>query len=497
MENTREYYAPAPEEGQRIVLHHRLVKALGEQHRHGKAASEWAIHRLVERGMLTARYGRSDLPSAMRRDGVWHGGGSYEVRELKYCLVESTARLWEWWRTLEGSHADSSSHAAVPDQTVRSHQERTSDPHAILDTLLAEAESRRKEEDEARRIAQARTARLREQATLRNRLAAAFERACRFTNEEHCEGRKPGEEGFGRWAEQFLALGVVLRECDGAVDGLGLEGRLRAVAGKTAPAAMKYACALLLVAMEGRPDAVKSALGRGNGDRELRRFVLWLPYILDNLWLPFPDDDGRTRVALAPEGASLEEAHQADQAFGWRPLGLSAGQPGEDEGVAESPGLIRPLAPHRLEAESDLPRPAADTPSQLPVPVPAESPSTEVPPTVVRKPKRSTERGEGRVKLIAALTHHHQYADGGCLNVAPVRNNELARQAGVSTSTAKAFFDQAFGGPERERGHAKYMVVCRDPGRLAESLKVLNGEFAPHELYGRKPADEDERDEDA
>src|SRR5262245_42810545 len=87
MDNTREFYAPAPEEGQRIVLHHRLVKALGEQNRHGKAASEWAIHRLVEKGMLTARYGRGDRPSWQTRDGAWHGGDSYEVRELKNCLI--------------------------------------------------------------------------------------------------------------------------------------------------------------------------------------------------------------------------------------------------------------------------------------------------------------------------------------------------------------------------------------------------------------------------
>src|SRR5262249_18814112 len=41
-----------------------------------------------------------------------------------------------------------------------------------------------------------------------------------------------------------------------------------------------------------------------------------------------------------------------------------------------------------------------------------------------RTPKRSTERGEGRAKLIAALTKHHQYADGGCLNLEPIGNNE-------------------------------------------------------------------------
>jgi hypothetical protein len=53
--------------------------------------------------------------------------------------------------------------------------------------------------------------------------------------------------------------------------------------------------------------------------------------------------------------------------------------------------------------------------------------------------KRSTERGEGRAKLIAALTNHHQYADGSCLNLEFIGNNRLAEVAGVSPSTASKF----------------------------------------------------------
>lgn len=106
------------------------------------------------------------------------------------------------------------------------------------------------------------------------------------------------------------------------------------------------------------------------------------------------------------------------------------------------------------------------------------------------KPKRSTERGEGRAKLIAALTKHHKYADGGCLNLEPIGNNELARLAGVDQATASAFFKQQF------KGHGKYKATCADAGRLAVALKLLNGEFAPHLLYGGKPADKHERDEE-
>lgn len=114
----------------------------------------------------------------------------------------------------------------------------------------------------------------------------------------------------------------------------------------------------------------------------------------------------------------------------------------------------------------------------------AEAPSDTSSPT---KAKRSTERGEGRAKLIAALTKHHQYADDGCLNLEPIGNNELARLAGVSESTASAFFNTQFD------GHTRYRAVCGDATRLVLALKLLNQEFAPHHLYGSKPPDEGER----
>lgn len=63
--------------------------------------------------------------------------------------------------------------------------------------------------------------------------------------------------------------------------------------------------------------------------------------------------------------------------------------------------------------------------------------------------KRSTERGEGRLKLIGALTKHHQYAGGSCLNLEPIGNNDLAKAAAVSPSTASTFFNNEF------QGHTK------------------------------------------
>jgi hypothetical protein len=107
-----------------------------------------------------------------------------------------------------------------------------------------------------------------------------------------------------------------------------------------------------------------------------------------------------------------------------------------------------------------------------------------------RRTKRSTERGEGRVKLIAALTKHHKYADGSCLNQAPVGNNELARLAGVSDSTASAFFKKQF------RGHSKYRAICSDERSLIAVLKLLNQEFAPHHLFGANPPAEGKQEDE-
>jgi hypothetical protein len=109
--------------------------------------------------------------------------------------------------------------------------------------------------------------------------------------------------------------------------------------------------------------------------------------------------------------------------------------------------------------------------------------------TLKVKPKRSTEKGEGRVKLIAALTAHHKYSNGGSLNLEPVGSNELARAASVSQSTASEFFNDAF------KGHGQYKMACQDATKLAAMLKLLRGEFAPHHLYGSVPQGERDGDD--
>jgi hypothetical protein len=104
-------------------------------------------------------------------------------------------------------------------------------------------------------------------------------------------------------------------------------------------------------------------------------------------------------------------------------------------------------------------------------------------------PKRSTVGGEARAKLIAALTKHHNYADGSCLNSEPIGVRKLAELAEVSASSASEFLKKEFA------GYQKYCQRCRDTRRLSFDLKVLNGEFSPHQLYGSSPEDQGLQDD--
>jgi hypothetical protein len=197
------------------------------------------------------------------------------------------------------------------------------EPSAILDSLHVECESRRNEEDALRQYDEAQARRLAEHAAYRERLAGAFNDAYAFPREETEQGRKPCKEGFRRWAERFVSLGTIMCRCDEAIERLNLRKRLHAVAQKPAPTAMKYACALVLLAAEGNSDAIAPALEKANRDLELQRFVLWLPFILDSLWLPYTVRGAAARVASSPDGTTFEEHLQAEQAFGALPITLT------------------------------------------------------------------------------------------------------------------------------------------------------------------------------
>jgi len=98
-----------------------------------------------------------------------------------------------------------------------------------------------------------------------------------------------------------------------------------------------------------------------------------------------------------------------------------------------------------------------------------------------KKSKRSTESGEAREKLIAALTLHHKYENGSCLNWEPVGCNQLAELAKVSGSTASEFFAKKF------KGWGEYKRFCQNEVKILGSLAQLNGEMTPAVLFNRLP----------
>ena len=194
---------------------------------------------------------------------------------------------------------------------------------------------------------------------------------------------------------------------------------------------------------------------------------------------------GPDNIKLTPSELAMLEAYLK------QPVSLSTIQQ-EQRATGESETLAKR---NKLTLIRDFNRnlQATQLPSGSPIAGAADNasePATGATPGA-KKAKRSTERGEGREKLIAALTKHHKYADDGCLNLDPIGNNELARLATVSDSTASSFFKKKFG------GHTKYRTFyCRDAGRLVAAIKQLRQEYSPDNLFGRAPRGERDRDDE-
>jgi hypothetical protein len=148
-----------------------------------------------------------------------------------------------------------------------------------------------------------------EERDLRQGLVDAFEDIYGFTNKEDRQG----------WAEQLLSLGTVMRKCDAAIPRLDLVGRLNAVIQRPAPDSMRAACALLLVALEGKADAVVSGLETADRNEKSRQWISWVPFVGGRLWGPFPDKSGVRWFQTPPDGATYEECQQAERAFSWPP----------------------------------------------------------------------------------------------------------------------------------------------------------------------------------
>ncbi|MCO6455099.1 MAG: hypothetical protein J5I93_07350 [Pirellulaceae bacterium] len=93
--------------------------------------------------------------------------------------------------------------------------------------------------------------------------------------------------------------------------------------------------------------------------------------------------------------------------------------------------------------------------------------------------RRKTVKGKAREELISALTKHHKYEDGGCLNTDFISVRELAGRTGLSVGSASNFFNRQFNEGKKGGGHDKYKLTCRDPGALSDAIKAMRGEFTP------------------
>jgi hypothetical protein len=141
---------------------------------------------------------------------------------------------------------------------------------------------------------------------------------------------------------------------------------------------------------------------------------------------------------------------------------------------ADRQDLVRLFA-NRLAARQRI---AADQQT----PTPTDTPP--VPPA--KKRKRSTARGEARIKIIGALAKHHQYDNGSCLCTDPIGASELAELAEVAKSSVSRFLNEKFGDDNTE-GYARYRGVCRNSGKLGHALKLLRGDCPPSILFNALP----------
>ena len=103
--------------------------------------------------------------------------------------------------------------------------------------------------------------------------------------------------------------------------------------------------------------------------------------------------------------------------------------------------------------------------------------------------KKSTSEKPARIKIIAFLTKHHEYANGSLLNQTPIGANELHRDTPVSKGAASKFFKDEFG------GHENYKKACMDSGTLIVALKALNNEYTPKLLFENAKPQVDAPDE--
>ncbi|MEZ6141069.1 MAG: hypothetical protein R3B84_10905 [Zavarzinella sp.] len=113
----------------------------------------------------------------------------------------------------------------------------------------------------------------------------------------------------------------------------------------------------------------------------------------------------------------------------------------------------------------------------------------EVHPQTSNSKRKLKKNGESSTEslLLAALTLHHEYSEGGCMNHEPIGCRKLAELAGVSAGSATAFFKKHFE-QKPNVGYKGYKIKCLN-GQIKRFFMQLEREprfsqlnFDPEEI---------------
>ena len=102
-----------------------------------------------------------------------------------------------------------------------------------------------------------------------------------------------------------------------------------------------------------------------------------------------------------------------------------------------------------------------------------------------RGARKAGNRTDSDLKIISALTEHHEYADDSCIKSEPISFKDLAEKAGVAKSTVSLFFNKHFN-KKVPGGYQRYKQVCISIDNLIIALKLLNNEFTPERIISAK-----------
>jgi hypothetical protein len=109
------------------------------------------------------------------------------------------------------------------------------------------------------------------------------------------------------------------------------------------------------------------------------------------------------------------------------------------------------------------------------VPCPPEPAIAESSAETVVKTRQNSSPGSGDSKILSALSHHHDFHDGGCGNWEHIGGNELSRLADVSAGTVTNFWKRRFRANGRDGTIEDYRKACGQ-NKIGIFLALWRGE---------------------